>query len=287
MKESLSAIINRIQDKLIPEIQDFIEECKKRIDPTSPDSCFDCIDIVRGIIDSGALSRQVNAYLLTMMDGGSRESFVSDGTMLLYFQGGFSVTVTKIQRRPAHIYLHPTHLLGSSIGRNTIRLHRYNVDPIPDNHVFSPEHRVIKTQCVDLERGDVFMRNGHHECLDYEAVDGKPALLFRLISTNVGALEWAFDRDSGRPWNVMAVNPVSSKLCSVMNVLAALGSSTSVEPLDALTNHPDHFVRWKALQTIAEISPETAASIIGRFEDDPHPHVRAAARKTIENMKVA
>jgi HEAT repeat protein len=50
--------------------------------------------------------------------------------------------------------------------------------------------------------------------------------------------------------------------------------------------HQDHFVRWESLRAQARLDGEYALPQLKAALDDPHPHVRNAARSSLRRYQV-
>ena len=111
----------------------------------------------------------------------------------------------------------------------------------------------------------------------------RPALLIQFMSATTEPLRWVFHPESLQAVRAVSASLKSSRLQFTCHTLAALGSPSSVAPMRSLMNHPDHYVRWAAVQNICTLSREDGIECLQQAIEDPHPHVRNAARRTLEN----
>jgi len=68
--------------------------------------------------------------------------------------------------------------------------------------------------------------------------------------------------------------------------LAALGCKDAVPALERLYCHPDHFVRWSAISNLIQLDYNKGVSMLVHASSaDDHPHLRTAARKSLEMLE--
>jgi hypothetical protein len=276
-----STIPNRLISRLVPEIREFIEACERIMQSASDTHFFDCRGLFESLVGSDIISNQLNILLRkSVTEGGENELLISGNSILLYSSENISLSLTRVQKQPGYLYLHPSHIMGSVVGRGMLRVRRYIVTPEADIDSFSPEHRLAPLDQFDVQQGAVFTRDGRKQAIDFEPINGS-VMILRLLSRRLGNLEWSFERESLRAWNAMLVDPTSSLLCSVMDVVGSLRTESSIEPLRRLTAHPHHVVRWRAVQTLASLSSREALPFIESMINDPHSQIRVAAHKTL------
>lgn len=126
--------------------------------------------------------------------------------------------------------------------------------------------------------GEVIVRNGHREALAIAGSNGRPSLTLRLTSAFFGEYEWGVDARTLTVSQAFSTRERESFVMTIFDLLASAGSPRSLDVLDRFSNHPLHYVRWKAIQAIAEIDGGEGARLVARALDDPDPGVREAAR---------
>jgi hypothetical protein len=112
----------------------------------------------------------------------------------------------------------------------------------------------------------------------------RPLLMIQLQSVTAVPLRWVFNPETLQPYRAVASRLSSSRLQFTCHTLAALGSPTSIPALKKLIDHPDHYVRWAAIQGICAISREDGLECLHRSLGDRHPHIRNAAQKTLSEF---
>ena len=61
------------------------------------------------------------------------------------------------------------------------------------------------------------------------------------------------------------------------------GTLKKLSALKKLMTHPEHYVRWAAVQGICSISREEGIECLRKSLEDDHPHIRNAALKSLAN----
>ena len=70
-------------------------------------------------------------------------------------------------------------------------------------------------------------------------------------------------------------------------LLTALDHTEAVPVIAALYDHPDHFVRWSAVCGVMDLDPSQGARLVHRALQDAHPHVRRAARRSLDRYEAS
>jgi hypothetical protein len=147
------------------------------------------------------------------------------------------------------------------------------------NDVFDRSARLVAMPSTTLVPGMVARFRSPSEAFRLRLE--RPAVLIQLQSATVASLRWVFSPDTLEPVRAAAARLSSSRLQFTCHTLAALGSPTSIPALKKLTAHPEHYVRWAAIQSICAISRDDGLECLRLASEDDHPHVRRAAEKTL------
>lgn len=182
------------------------------------------------------------------------------------------------------LYLVPNHSLATRISQTPISVTRYALpDSLPID-ALSSEVALESRGAHEPAAGELILRNGARETLAIVASPGAPALTFRVNSAPFGEYEWSVNPDTLKPSQLFSMRERESFLVTIMELLKDVGSLSSLPHLDRYTQHPLHFVRWKAVQAIAQIDTELGIQRIRTAADDPSPEVSRAARATLEAL---
>jgi hypothetical protein len=175
------------------------------------------------------------------------------------------------------------HQRWAVIGPGFLVVRVYHLDAPPSLDVLDRSRRLreVATQRIEFPR---ILELSAPEYL-YEIVDATPhTAILLMTSPAICRYRWYFDRETLAPTTIGSTDRSASRLAAACKLIAALGDAESA-PLDGvarLTTHPDHFVRWSAISSIARLDPAARRPLLERALSDPHPHVRSAARRTLE-----
>ena len=113
-----------------------------------------------------------------------------------------------------------------------------------------------------------------------------PIILLFLLSRPVVRLQWEYDPETLTPVRAVAACPQAARLQFTARMLGEIGDQASLEPLESLLDHQDHFVRWEALRALARLNIDRALPQLEAALDDPHPHIRNAAGTSLQRYQV-
>lgn len=184
-------------------------------------------------------------------------------------------------RRSRHLYLTPSHSMSAHITDAPVTVDRYQVPSGFDLQTYDEAVQLRLKDSGQPSERSVFVKHGTQEILDVTPAATEPAYTLRVNTVPFGDFEWSFSRETLRPVQMNAVKRLDSNLTTIFDLLAAVGSPDSLDQLDTYTKHPAHFVRWRAVQTIGAIDEARGAELVLEAVNDPHPHVREAARTTL------
>ncbi len=67
--------------------------------------------------------------------------------------------------------------------------------------------------------------------------------------------------------------------------MAAMQETRAVPLISSLADHPSHAVRWAVVQALGRLDPQAALQHLRQAVNDPHPHIRNAAQKTLARLE--
>ncbi|GAA0318401.1 hypothetical protein GCM10009087_31040 [Sphingomonas oligophenolica] len=130
--------------------------------------------------------------------------------------------------------------------------------------------------------GEIVSKNGRAHSLDIYPSEATCAYTVRVNTIPYASFEWAFSRQTLRPIKMSSLRAADSNLTTIFDLLSAVGSPQSVEWLAPYAEHKLHFIRWHAVNAVGTIDSKIGLELAERAVADPHPHVRAAARSTLD-----
>ena len=183
-----------------------------------------------------------------------------------------------------HLYWTPQQInilpITSSSSEFIAEKYKVHVD---DSSAFDQNGSLQFESAEPLVIGKSYSFNCHSSHVDLWST--KPSLYLMFNTKPKSNIRWVFERKSLRP--IYALPELNEQLhwVSLVSVLGALGESSSIGVLKKMQRHESHFVRWAAVCALANVDTSSGILALEQAASDLHPHVRQAARLTLENYQ--
>lgn len=261
-----------------PNLFDFIEYASRTIAYKDDSSFWRASEKFEGALPEFAIecTALVNRELSAIINDSAHHSPLWDtGQLIFTLNPNFALSLTMMSADPKHIFNTVANSCYGVVGRNAINIRRYRLPSRIDRRVFEKSVTLVEYDDFPLAPGDVLRLNSGTDAVDWSLSD--PVLMLRFTSAATETLQWGFDRQLKTAWSATAVDPESTQLVCLASYLSHEESASSLEPLDELSRHPQHHVRWAAIKAIANISREAGIKRLRSAKIDEHPHIRNAA----------
>lgn len=185
---------------------------------------------------------------------------------------------------PELLHGSPRHRLFGALGPGALRVDRYRHE---DEHPADFFDRAVRI----TRRGEEELAAGSYLRLEAfrDIVEIKPAAEVRLAlvlsSAPVSTIRWSYDRSTLEPRECATATLNENHLSHAMWALVQLGHPRAAEAIAGLYEHPAHYLRWDAVRALMEVDPERGMELLQRAATDPHPHVRRAAQRALEQLR--
>jgi hypothetical protein len=201
--------------------------------------------------------------------------------LLLNVTEHYSLGLSVVDHDARHLYWHPSHTWYRRLDDGLSMVHRYGLPNHVDNNVVDRSVSLTLTGMEPFDRGTMLVRDGSRDVLDFQLRPGEPIVMIRLQLPLMGGLEWMFGRKSLKPIGATSLRPDHSHLLSLITAASMLGDGNSVEAIRGALGHANHAVRWAAAQALGRLDRAAAAAALETLATDSHPHIRAAAQRTL------
>lgn len=271
---------------MLDEFVDLVKEANNYIAASRSDfrKFLQCKPMFERIVEDKLYLGVLHNYLSDNL-AGTREitpDLSSGPFIVLHGSDHASWAILAHTKRSRYLYLAPSHSISARITINPVEVQMYLVPDDIDFHTLNTQMELTPTQPFVPALNTLFTKDGQREVIDIAPSGGGLSLTIRVNTLPFDAFEWSFDRQTRRANQISSMRQFESNLVTIFDLLGAAQSRDSLEHLEPFTEHPTHFVRWKAIQTVGSIDREMALGLLVRAIDDEHPHVRAAARSTFE-----
>ncbi|WP_313534375.1 HEAT repeat domain-containing protein [Sphingomonas sp.] len=172
----------------------------------------------------------------------------------------------------------PTDSVVVSVSREPVFMDRYDIDRPVDLNAFDPNARLVCTERCNVTGKAVQELRG---CQIYDYHSDGAFLQLRLMKMPFADQVWLFDRATLAPSYPASVGGENSMLVNLARMFGAMKTQEAVPELEALWEHPVHYVRWAALQAVGRIDGDRARNMLRGAVDDPHPLIQRAAQREL------
>ena len=263
------------------DIEDILSDLSKTVgeggfDPASYE------DALNKIHAGGLHNEAMNSLLRDMLKSIDGVDIFTSGTFLeLASSSGIGLVLIRYSGLTRYIYSSPVAFSQKVLSQGSCCANTYRLlgpDPLED--VFDPDREITLDRSTKVIRGDLVSKD-HRDIIDLTDFEQLPTITLRLTTSPSGNYEWAFDRRTLKAFRYSTLLLTESNLCGIFDLLSEVGDEQTEDFLDRYTSHKYHFVRWKAVQSLAALNPKRALEAVTKLTDDRHPDIREAAQATL------
>lgn len=247
------------------------------------------IAALRALLAAGIVTEFLNERLRALADGPSPAPPSGQATRIRIIRTpGLRLDATVVSPDAAEratVEVVTRHTLVANAGTAPLRVRRFR-QPNPEPHdVFDPARRLERLDDLVLPPGDVSVFGA---CCDaYELRADAPALAVTAAGPHQTSLRWFHDVRSLRPVRATPTDEGWLRIRELLRLAEVMGDASVVPTLRGLRDHPSHFVRWSAAQSVLRISRPDGIAWLREAAHDPHPQVRSAARGLLASEDAA
>jgi hypothetical protein len=255
----------------------------EHIVPADPPTFFQFEKHLATLVASGYPARSLESELLKTLQEPTWLGRWKPNEQVLYASHRLELSIWCFSKPRQYIHTVSSHVMVSPCGQTGLRYRRFRLPPTYENRVFD---RNLKLQYVDEGQtapGEVLCLTAGG--LLYDFLLDSPTPLVRLTYGPIETMEWLFHRDTGAAWKISDSDAAATQMRVAAYVLGQMSHTSSTTPLKHLTFHESHTVRWAAIQALSRISVSDAVERLRAAVNDPHPHIRRAAERTLSAMQ--
>lgn len=211
----------------------------------------------------------------------------SDGEIEIFRSKQFRISMAKIKAasalggRHGEVVCHANDYICANLGPPPLEFdifempaeHRYDVFDRSVRPNFVRRCRQEKGEALGIEAGRHILR------MVKPAADAYQVYAVSLHTRH--SVIWHFDADTLEPKYAAAANLMSSRVQTAIGILGQMADQSALPVLTAAAESGDHFVRWSAISAVTAIDPQEGLVLLRRASEDPHPHVRSAAKRAL------
>jgi len=245
-------------------------------------SFWELEDEFRQLVRSRALHDHINSELGLMVTQHSRMGDWKPNQLLVTRGPAFALSIFLVEQ--PRKFIHSASFLGmyAPLGKESLIYDVYRLPGHYRNEVFDPSVTLEFVRSGSTAPGEIL--RAESDLFVYDFKIEKPVALAKFATSSFLSLEWLFHKDTLKAHQANDSELTWTQLRVAANILGRLGHASSRAPLEKLTTHSHHAVRWAAIQNLARISAEAVVPKLELAVNDPHPHVRRAAAKTLQHL---
>jgi len=273
-----------------PELEAFVLEAEPLAADGGADAFRRCAAPLARLARARFAGAWVDVALERAMDRGRHGADPDASGAVLVRTAHFALSLAVIESTPevrADRLEGLAHHLGLAVlGPGALEIERYR---LPPPHCFEvlDRARILEGPLSErLDPGEARVFAAGEDVIRTTARGAGTAALV-LRSGLIHRIRWVYDPATRAPSLPVAADPQSSRVEFACRTLARLGTQSDVPALERVAAHPDHFVRWTALQGIVELDFERGRALMERALGDPHPHIRSAAARFLRDSAPA
>jgi hypothetical protein len=252
--------------------QDFVVHVINTLD-TSPESFWRC----RNALASLAKSRAALDYMeIELLNGLTSPNYLPQFVLLECDRFSLHLRFLSPTPPPSSLSAYVEHRMMAMV-HGSVHLQRFE-QPSPEPlEIFDVKRKIVPRGVSGFGPGDVMECRAAVDC-NKLFVDGA-AVMFEMHSEPVYNFQWFYDSATLVPKKILFVDAQDMRAQLGLMTALHLRSADSLPYVRPFLEHPNHFIRWSALKTMASLEPEKVATLLEAAVHDHHPQVRAAAMR--------
>lgn len=237
---------------------------------------------LRALLASGYVRRFANDALPHLLDVPSAPPGLPASRVRIHRSPALRIDATPVRGALSDsvtVGMATRHTLIANVGAAPLRVRRFH-QPQPEPHdVFDPARRLQRLDDLVVPPGEVTSCSALTGAYQFAADVATVALV--ASGPHQSALRWHYDVRSLRPVRATPTDDAWLRIRELLKFAEVVGDPSVVPALDVLGEHPSHFVRWAAAQTVLRISRHDGVRWLRAAAADPHPQIRAAAARAL------
>jgi len=163
-----------------------------------------------------------------------------------------------------------------------LHLDAYKAAAITDDTLVHAGLKCVSDGQRSLRPGEKLTSRGGSEALVYRHAEGSAVLLQAYCRKKTGSVMADYGSKTLALKKIVAADQRINRLQVVTSLARLFAHPDAADTLKALTDHPEHYVRWQAVRELTVLSPVDALPALTRMAaQDRNPGVRKNAAQTI------
>ena len=291
--------------KGIPELNSFISQVNEIISNDFPHSFWNCKNVFENLVKSDFVTDLINYELSCLVDESLyavNDSFTNGFFIVQTDQFRLAVQAFGSSKDPDSrklaksaiddrvsnkemLYAASLHQMIGVHGSGSFEIERYKQDNPYPIEILDKNKYLTQRELIEVNSSEIRCFKAHEDVIRI-IEPSEVCIVFYFMTRDLGSIRWAYDLDTLKPSRAIATSMNSSRLQWAADTLVELECINAVPALEHLYGHPDHFVRWSAISNLIQLDSQKGTLLLEKASlNDVHPHVRNAARKSLEMLR--
>jgi hypothetical protein len=236
----------------------------------------------RELAGSGFAAARINEELARVVDNPSHMGDWRPNQCMIHRGRDYSLSLCLIEENRRYIHSSAAFAMCAPVGSESLAYRVYRLPEEYHNAVFDSSIALEPAGTGITAPGGVLLMQSDRFVYDFQV--GHSVTVLKFATASIQPLEWLFSKDTLHAWQANDSELAWTQLRVAAYILGRLAEPSSLEPLQELSSHPHHAVRWAAIQNLGRLSRRAAVARLRKAVNDPHPHVRRAAVKTLQQQ---
>jgi hypothetical protein len=268
----------------VQPLKSFVDAVRPVLSAEDPETFWECEQPFRQLLGSGFLTEVINYELGKILaDVRYCPDKAAEYEMLICESETFWLNVKVIPPGFIHskyVYSHTGHSMLGVWGDAATTVHLYE-QPVPHPvEVFDRSRLLIDKGQVELRPGQISLFRAGYDM--FRMVPANELVIFVILSTvPLLRMRWCYDPHTLAPVRSEISDLMTSRIEFACSALGQMADPSSIPAMKMVLDHPAHFIRWAAIKSILLIDHREGIPLLINALEDPHPHVRNAASRTL------
>ncbi len=180
---------------------------------------------------------------------------------------------------------YPNDLLIGINGRGSVTIEYFESSVAENFDYFDKSARLKKVNETSLKHGSVIELKAGKNCINI--LENKNVVILELATLQHHSIVWNYDPNTLKASHALSADISASRLNFAMEIFQKFNYTKAASNLYEISQkHSSHFVRWEALKKLLTLDLNRGIMALKQSVKDPHEHVRNAAQKTIDNLRL-
>lgn len=260
---------------------DFVQEVQSQYSTIEARTFWACEPLLQRFLAEGVAERWLNDQLARLANSGSDAIAWQAKEAQVHRGEGWVLSLAVLDTPRRFIHVAP-YLAFYAPLKGELTGDRYRLPVGFKNDVFDPNVRLEPPERLTVTSRNILRLDSTQFAYDFNIT--RPVPIVRFTSRYIQPMEWLFSKTTLQAWQANDADLHYTQLRVATQVLGKIAHQSSLEPLLKLSNHSHHAVRWAAIQNLGRINRTVALARVREAATDPHPHVKRAAEKTLQQL---